>query len=453
MKAVKYYENQKVLVLGLAKSGFAAAIMLQQLGAQVVVNDRSNLDQDARANDLRALGIQVIGGGHPLELVTDSVYTIVKNPGIPYTNPLLVKAQELGIPIITEVELAYQLSDAPFIGITGSNGKTTTTMLIGEMLKKGKKSPIVAGNIGTALSEVVQEVTAEDVLVAELSSFQLMGVQTFHPKIAVLLNLFEAHLDYHGTMDDYGQAKMQITKNQTSDDYFIYNADDKRVSELAKASRATKIPFSVTSSETKGKGAYFENGHLYFEKEDILSTEELAMPRGEHNIANALAALAVAKTYGVSTEAIQETLRTFSGVPHRLEFIGEVQNRRFYNDSKATNILATSKALGAFEAPVILLAGGLDRGNPFDALIPFLNGVKALVTFGETKKKLSEAAKKAGVKTIITVDNVEEAVPIAFDQSIEGDVILLSPACASWDQFRSFEERGDMFTKRVHMLK
>lgn len=453
MKDITTYTGKKVLVLGFAKSGYAAAKVLHRLGANVVVNDRSSLAEDSRAQELQTLGIAVVDGGHPLSLLTDDLALIVKNPGIPYSNPLLEEAQKRNIAIITEVELAYQLSEAPFIGITGSNGKTTTTMIIGDMLKNGDKHPIVAGNIGTVLSEVAQEATKDQVLVAELSSFQLMGTEHFHPKIAVLLNLFEAHLDYHGSLEAYGQAKIRIGKNQTEEDYFVYNADDERVTELVKQVASKRVPFSVTEGKTNGKGAYLSHGTLYFEGEVIFSAEDLAMPKGEHNIANALAAIAAAKCYGASNEAIQTTLKTFTGVPHRLQYVKTVHNRRFYNDSKATNILATSKALSAFKEPVILLAGGLDRGNSFDSLIPHLHGVKTLIVFGETKAKLIDAAEKAGVKTIIPVDNVEAAVPVSFDQSEEGDVILLSPACASWDQYRSFEERGDMFMKQVHMLK
>jgi UDP-N-acetylmuramoylalanine--D-glutamate ligase len=453
MKDITRYRGKKVLVLGFAKSGYAAAKVLHRLGANVVVNDRSSLTQDSRAKELHALGIEIVEGGHPISLLSEDLALIVKNPGIPYTNPILEEAQKRNISIITEVELAYQLSEAPFIGITGSNGKTTTTMIIGDMMKNGHKNPIVAGNIGTVLSEVAQEATKDQVLVAELSSFQLMGTKDFHPKIAVLLNLFEAHLDYHGSLEAYGQAKIRLGKNQTKEDYFVYNADDEKVIDLVKQVQSTLIPFSVVEGRTGGQGAYLSNGVLFYQNEAILSAEELAMPKGEHNIANALAAIAVAKNFGVSNDAIRTTLKSFTGVPHRLQYVKTVNNRRFYNDSKATNILATSKALSAFKEPVILLAGGLDRGNSFDSLIPHLQGVKTLIVFGETKDKIIDAAEKAGVKMIIPVDNVEAAVPVSYQHSEEGDVILLSPACASWDQYRSFEERGDMFMKQVHMLK
>jgi len=450
MKQTDLFQNKQVVVLGLAKSGYAAAKTLLRLGASVTVNDRMPLDHSKEAQELEALGAEVYGGGHPDDIITDATDLMIKNPGIPYTNPLVEKAIAYGIPIWTEVELAYRLSESPFVGITGSNGKTTTTMLTGEMLKGSQKTPIVAGNIGTALCEVVQEAGENDIIVSELSSFQLLGTERFHPKVAVFLNIFEAHLDYHGTLEAYGEAKARITMNQTADDYLVYNADDERVIHFIRSTKAKKVPFSI---KEKVDGAYLLGDTLFYKDEPILKREELAMPPVLHNVANALAALAVAKTLGVDTPFIQNVLRTFTGVRHRLQFIKTIAGRKFYNDSKATNILATTKALEAFKEPVILLAGGLDRGNSFDALVPYLRRVKALIAFGETKEKIAMAAKEAGVKTIRFVNNVTEAVPCAFELSDPGDIILLSPACASWDQYRSFEERGDMFIKSVHTLK
>ncbi|MGV3487755.1 MAG: UDP-N-acetylmuramoyl-L-alanine--D-glutamate ligase [Tuberibacillus sp.] len=450
MKQTDTFRNKEAIVLGLAKSGYAAAKTLIQLGAKVTVNDQKTLDDSPQARELEALGARLIGGGHPLNLLTKNTALMIKNPGIPYSNPLVQKALEQGVPVWTEVELAFMLAESEFVGITGSNGKTTTTMLTGEMLKDSEKSPIVAGNIGTALCEVVQEADQKNVIVAELSSFQLMGIEAFRPKVSVFLNLFEAHLDYHGSMEEYGKAKARITMNQSEDDYIVYNSDDERVSRLIASSKAKKVPFSLKESV---EGAYLSNNTLYFKGEAIINRDELAMPNVDHNVANALAAIAVAKIYRVSNDFVKKVLKSFNGVPHRLQFIDKIQGRSFYNDSKATNILATTKALQAFDQPVILLAGGLDRGNSFAALEPYLKGVKAVIVFGQTKEKLMEAAKNAGVKTIRVVDNVTEAVPIAYELSEPGDVVLLSPACASWDQYRSFEERGDMFIKSVHTLK
>ena len=450
MKQILIYRHKKVLVLGLAKSGVSAASLLHKLGAFVTVNDQKPLSENPEAQGLLEQGIKVICGDHPIELLDEGFEMIVKNPGIPYHNPLIVGAIEREIPVITEVELAYQISEAPFIGITGTNGKTTTTTLIFEMLNTGNKKPLIAGNIGTVASMVAQQATSENNIVIELSSFQLMGINTFKPKIAILTNLYEAHLDYHSSKAEYHEAKANITKNQTADDYFIINGDQEELVEIAKKSRAKVVYFSTT--KVLQAGAWTENGWVVFNDEKIVNLVDIVLP-GVHNLENILSAVAAAKLTGVSNEAILHVLSTFTGVKHRLQYIGEKQGRKFYNDSKATNILATSKALAAFGQPIVLLAGGLDRGNHFDELIPFLSNVKALITFGQTAQKLEEAAAAAGIKTVKRVDNVEKAVPEAFSLSNSGDVILLSPACASWDQYKTFEVRGDIFIEAVHKLK
>lgn len=450
MKQIKTYTHKKILVLGLAKSGVSAASLLHRLGAFVTVNDMKPLSENPEAQGLLEQGITVICGEHPIELMDQGFELIVKNPGIPYHNPMIERALEKGIPIITEVELAYQISEAPFVAITGTNGKTTTTTLVFEMLREGRKSPLIAGNIGTVASDVAQEATAENMVVIELSSFQLMGIDRFNPFIAILTNLYEAHLDYHGDLSDYWKAKANITKNQTEDEFLIVNVDQEQVVELAKQSKAQIIPFST--KKIVDNGAYVKDGAIWFMDEKIMAMEDIVLP-GEHNLENILSSVAAAKLSGVDNEAIFKVLNSFKGVKHRLQFIAEKEGRKFYNDSKATNILATSKALAAFNEPVVLLAGGLDRGNEFDELRPYLEQVKALVTFGQTAEKIERVASEAGIKSIIRVDNVEKAVPAAFELSSPGDVVLLSPACASWDQYKTFEVRGDIFIEAVHKLK
>jgi UDP-N-acetylmuramoylalanine--D-glutamate ligase len=450
LRDIKDYVHKKVLVLGLAKSGVGAANLLHRLGAFVTVNDNKPLSENPEAQGLLEQGITVICGSHPVELLDDGFELIVKNPGIPYHNEMIQAAIEKGIPIITEVELAYQISEAPFIAITGTNGKTTTTTLIFEMLKAGNKAPLIAGNIGTVASEVAQEATSENTIVIELSSFQLMGITTFKPRIAVLTNLYDAHLDYHGTRGEYWSAKANITKYQTDDDYFIVNGDQESTFEIGQNSKAVCVPFST--KQFQANGAYVLDNYLFFKEEKIIEISDIVLP-GAHNLENILSAVAAAKLTNVSNEAIVEVLSTFTGVKHRLQYIGEIEGRKFYNDSKATNILATEKALTAFKTPIVLLAGGLDRGNGFDELIPFLHNVKTVVTFGQTAPKIEEVAQKVGIKTIVRVDNVEKAVPVAFTHSSPGDVILLSPACASWDQYKTFEVRGDIFINAVHKLK
>ncbi|WP_042349025.1 UDP-N-acetylmuramoyl-L-alanine--D-glutamate ligase [Bacillus massiliigorillae] len=450
MKTPETYLRKKVLVLGLAKSGVSAAQLLHNLGAFVTVNDRKPLSENPEAQNLLEQGITVICGEHPLELLDEGFQVIVKNPGIPYSNPLIKGALEKGIPVITEVELAYQISEAPIIGITGTNGKTTTTTLIHEVLQAAGKKPLIAGNIGTVASGVAMEATNENTIVMELSSFQLMGIHSFKPEIALITNLYEAHLDYHGDFDAYCEAKSNITKQQTKEDYFVYNADQEKVVEIAKQSSATLVPFS--STQVVEDGAYVADDWVMFKGEKVIALSEIVLP-GQHNLENVLATVAVCKIKGADNEAIHQVLTTFKGVDHRLQFVKNVNGRRFFNDSKATNILAAMKALQSFNEPTIYLAGGLDRGNEFDELIPALKNVKVVITFGQTAPKIERVAKEAGIETIMRVDTVKEAVPVAYEHSVEGDTILLSPACASWDQFKTFEVRGDIFVEAVHKLK
>jgi UDP-N-acetylmuramoylalanine--D-glutamate ligase len=449
LKNITKYQHKKILVLGLAKSGVSAATLLHKLGAFVTINDKKPLSENPEAQGLLEQGITVICGDHPVDLLDEGFELVVKNPGIPYHNPMVERAIEKGIPIITEVELAYEISEADFIGITGTNGKTTTTTLIFEMLEKGNKKPLIAGNIGTVASDVAQVAENHNQIVIELSSFQLMGIEAFRPKIAVLINLYDAHLDYHRTRPEYFEAKSFITKNQKADDYFIVNYDQEEVMNIARLSQATIVPFST--KQFFDNGASVKDGWVFFNGEPVMERNQIVLP-GDHNLENILSAVAAAKLTGVDNRAIQNVLSTFAGVKHRLQYIGEKHGRKFYNDSKATNILATQNALAAFSLPVILLAGGLDRGNEFDELLPAFKKIKALITFGQTAEKLERVGKEAGIKTIIRVDNVEKAVPVALDLSKADDIILLSPACASWDQYKTFEVRGDIFVNAVHKL-
>ncbi len=338
------------------------------------------------------------------------------------------------------------------VSVTGSNGKTTTTTLIQLMLdyKRAQGHAYAAGNIGIPLSQVAQKVTDQDVMVTELSSFQLMGTTTVKPKIAVLTNIYEAHLDFHGSRANYVQAKMRIVQNQTADDYFVVNWDLPELRELSQQTKAQVVPFSRLGASQAG--AYVEAGQLCFKGEAIMPVEEINIP-GDHNVENALAALAGAKLMGQSNEAIIEVLTTFTGVKHRMQFVTEYQQRRFYNDSKATNMEATEVALKSFQQPIVLIAGGLDRGFTFEPLLPLLKAhVKAVILYGETKQLLAQTAKEAGIQVIEIVDHLTEAVPAAYAASAAGDVVLLSPACASWDQFKTFEERGDVYLDAVDKI-
>lgn len=452
MKEITDYQNKKVIVLGLAKSGVHAALLLHKLGALVTVNDIKPLSENPSAQELVEAGIRVIAGSHPLALLDEDFSVMVKNPGIPYTNPMVKRAQELNIPIITEPELAYEVLEGEFIGVTGTNGKTTTTTLINLMLNEGLKAPrsFVAGNIGVPASEVAQTIKADQTMVTELSSFQLLGTTELKPHIAVLTNIYEAHLDYHGNRHNYIEAKMNLVKNQTAADYFVVNWDTEEWRELSQRTQAQVVPFSRQG--LSHEGSYVQDGLIYFKEEQICSVAIIKIP-GQHNVENALAAVAVAKIKGVSNEAIANVLRTFAGVRHRIQFVEEWQGRRFYNDSKATNIEATTVALQSFEQPIVLIAGGLDRGFVFDELVPLIKkDVKAMVVYGETADLMKDAGEKAGLSTIIKVDNLVEATQQAVKLSEPNEIVLLSPAAASWDQFKTFEDRGDLFIKTVEEI-
>ena len=442
MKKITNLENKKVLVLGLAKSGESAARVLNQLEAIVTVNDGKPFDENPAAQDLLAEGIKVVTGGHPLDLLEEDFAVMVKNPGIPYNNPMVERAMALKIPIITEVELAYLISESPIVGITGTNGKTTTTTLIADILNADGKVAKLSGNIGFPASDVASKSTADETLIMELSSFQLMGIEAFQPKIAVITNLFSAHLDYHGSQDNYEAAKWRIQENMTADDFLVLNFNQAKLRDRATLTSAQVVPFSTT--EIVETGAYVSDGQIYFKGDKIMAVAGLSLP-GEHNVENALAAICVAKLSGVSNAAITRVLKTFSGVKHRLQYLGQKAQIKFYNDSKATNILATQKALSGFDNHTLwLLAGGLDRGNGFEELSADVADLKGMIVFGETAPKLRALAESLAIP-VYDSKNVATATVLAYSKAEAGDTVLLSPANASWDQYKTFEQRGDLF--------
>ncbi|MDO3409211.1 UDP-N-acetylmuramoyl-L-alanine--D-glutamate ligase [Saccharibacillus sp. CPCC 101409] len=472
MEHPKEYANREVVVLGLARSGVSAARTMHAFGAVVKVNDRKPREESPEAEELEQLGIEVLCGGHPDGLIHPEVALVIKNPGIPYTASPVARAIELGIEVVTEVEVAYYLSAAPMIGITGSNGKTTTTTWIGNILTSAGSKPIVAGNIGTPLCDAALEAEPENWIVAELSSFQLKGTRDFAPRIACLLNVAETHLDYHGSMDDYTASKAKIFANQTPEDTSVVNWDDPYCRSLVPYLKGRVLPFSMTE-ELPLEGVYAEPPYLTDAEEpnrkivyrdaegavhEIVRTAEIGIP-GTYNVANAMAACAASIASGVRPEQLKQPLKEFGGVEHRLEALGEIGGITYYNNSKATNSKATLTALSAFERPVVLIAGGLDRGSDYEELSPALETkVKALVTLGETRERIAAVARRAGVADVSVIepredaaDTLQEAVREAVRLAQAGDTVLLSPACASWDMFASFEERGRVFTEAVRL--
>ncbi|HLR16114.1 MAG TPA: UDP-N-acetylmuramoyl-L-alanine--D-glutamate ligase [Bacillota bacterium] len=448
MRQFTSFPYKHVLVLGLARSGTAAATLLLHNDINVRINDGNpNMNKEDQAM-FTQMGADIILGSHPLS-VLEGIDLIVKNPGIRYDHPLIVEGANRSIPVVTEVELAGYIAEDQMIGITGSNGKTTTTTLITRMFEADEQPVQIAGNIGVVASEVVETLTEDATMVIELSSFQLQGTKQFKPHIAILLNVFPAHLDYHGSMEAYVEAKKQIFTRQTADDILIYNADQSLVANGVEEAHSHRVPFST--KEKLLDGAWQDKEWLYYKREKVIQKKDITLV-GDHNIENILAAICAVKQKGVSNESIKKVLTTFTGVEHRLQFVATLNGRKFYNDSKATNMLATEKALSSFSTRTILLAGGLDRGDDFTPLAPSLKHVCALITFGETSEKLQALGKEAGIPIIKPVETMEEAVKTAYDLSKNGDIILLSPACASWDQYATFEERGDMFSRAVHRL-
>jgi UDP-N-acetylmuramoylalanine--D-glutamate ligase len=378
------------------------------------------------------------------------------------------QALALGVEVVTEVEVASFLTEAPIIGITGSNGKTTTTTWVGEMLKQGGLQPIVAGNIGRPLCDAAVEADADNQLVVELSSFQLKGTTDFRPHIACLLNMAETHLDYHGDFADYQASKMKLFANQRASDFAVLNADDVVCQEMASRMEAHVILFSLTQTLTDGFCLACDGKNVEWlvrQQADVVQdwicpAEEVGI-LGRYNIENALAAAAMAWASGVSTAVIGEVIRSFRGVEHRLEFVAEKNGVRYFNNSKATNAQASIKALLAFKDKVVWIGGGLDRGSDYMELLPYMaDKIKAAVLLGETKHKLQQVAALANVADVQVVEGgkeaaeqvLREAVQLAAQVAKPGDVVLLSPACASWDMFPSYEVRGRIFKEAVHNI-
>lgn len=449
MKRIARFEGKHVLVIGMGISGYAVAKLLNKQGAHVTVNEVSETPSDeVKVQELKQIGISYIGGGHDIAILHD-IDIVVKNPGIPYYAPFIQAIIERDIPIITEPEVAMSVCEAKVIALTGTNGKTTTTMLLYEMLKNYHEEVYFAGNIGIAFSEVAEKATANSIVVLELSSFQLMGMPSFSPKVAMILNLDEAHLDYHTDEKEYIMAKLNIFKHLKQESTYIINEDDETLVSYVEANKphAKAMGFSL---KHRTNGAYLHNGKIYYQEEKICNLADIVVP-GAHNVQNVLASISAAKQVGINNQSILKALTTFSGVEHRLEYVMTLNERRFYNDSKSTNVKAAQVALSAFQQPIVWIAGGLDRGNDISGLIPFCERVKMIVTFGESQAKFVALADKMRI-SVARAETLAEATQVAYEFSETEDIILLSPACASWDQFKSFEERGRLFKEYCQAL-
>lgn len=429
----------KILVIGAALSGTQVALFLASKGNEVVITDAKEIKNK---DQLIEKGIEVYDLGHPDFLKEIHWDYIVKNPGIPYHVPFVKHFVEKNIPILNEIEIAFRYAaNFKFAAITGTNGKTTTTTLLGELLKKKDNLSFTAGNIGLPLCQIVNENEEKTADVAlEIAAFQLLGCPTFRPTVSVCMNLTPDHLDYFKELDKYYDAKMLVYKNQKEDDWFLLNLDDEEI-----VKRATDVPCqTVTFSLDKEADLCVKEGWVTLFNIPLFHKEDLRLV-GKHNLQNAMVASAMAYKMGVSPAQIREGIMEFKGVEHRIEFVREINKVKYYNDSKGTNVDATIVALKAFEKPVILLAGGYDKKTGFDGLVPYLDRVKTMIVYGETKNQL-----KALKPDAVVVDTMEEALNHAFEIAKPKDVVLLSPICASWDQFANFEERGDLFKKLVN---
>jgi UDP-N-acetylmuramoylalanine--D-glutamate ligase len=444
--------NKRVLVVGLGKSGVASALFLKAHGARVTVSDtKPEAELREEIPVLLDHGIAVETGGHG-ERTFRGQDLIVVSPGVPVDAPLLVQARSLGETVIGEIELAGQFLHGPIVAITGSNGKTTTTTLAGEIVAAGGYKTAVGGNIGTPAISFVERDTPETVIVLEVSSFQLETIRTFRPKIAVILNVTPDHLDRHHTFAAYRDAKARIFENQTPDDFAVLNADDRTCVELGSRTNAPVYWFS--RKKEVSQGGYVREGKILFRDGDgqreIMQASEIPL-KGNHNVENVLAAVCVGVLMRCTPEKIRTTVRDFKAVEHRLEYVGTVRGVEYFNDSKATNVDATIKALESFPANIHLILGGKDKGSDYSVLNDLLRErVKRVYTIGAAAAKIESQIKGPEV---IHAETLENAVKRAAAAAQSGDIVLLAPACASFDQFKSYEHRGRIFKDLVKRLE
>lgn len=448
--------NKNVLVIGLGRSGKAAVQAALKLGAKVYVQDSKCVEEvdPQLLAFLEGRAVTCCFGQNPEDM---SIFDmLILSPGVSPELDFIREARDKGAEIIGELEIAYRIGHGNYIAITGTNGKTTTTTLVGEIFEKAKKKTYVVGNIGVAV--ISKALTAEENswLVTETSSFQLETTRYFKPVVSAILNLTPDHMDRHKTMENYGNAKAKIFENQDESQHLVINYDDKACFALAEHCKAKVVPFS--RMEKLDFGAFVEDGRIVIRDEGgqvhpFCRTDELIIP-GSHNLENALAAAAIAYFAGIEPDVITQGLKEFQGVEHRIEYCGQVDGVRFVNDSKGTNPDASIKAVEAIDGGIVLIAGGYDKGSSYEELIKAFNGkVKHMVLLGKTAEKIKETGEKLGFTSSIIVKDMEECVKEGFRLAEPGDTVLLSPACASWDMYTSFEQRGEHFKNCVARLE
>lgn len=446
--------NKNALVLGLGITGLSAVKSLNRLGSNIIVSDSK--DKKALEGCLKEIeDIPVELHLNSLDMDLEGIDIIIKSPGIPPSSKIVTKAIEKNIEIITDIELAYQISNTDnIIAITGTNGKTTSTILIGEILEKASLNTYIVGNVGTGILDRIIDSNPSDVFVIEASSFQLEHTNLFKPKIALITNITPDHLDWHGDFQNYVESKLKIFENQDRDDFLVLNYDDKILKNLQNEIKSKVIYFSIR--EKLNKGIYIEDDYIIIDdghnKRELMAIDELKI-LGKHNLENALGCIGVALASGIDDRIIYNALKEFNGVEHRMEFVAKKKSISFYNDSKGTNIDASVKAIESVNPPIILIAGGYDKSLEFDNLIKgFKDRVKALILLGETKEKIKKTAIDNKFTSVYEVSTIKEAVDLSCKIGEDGDSVLLSPACASWDMYNSYEERGVDFKNCVYEL-
>ena len=438
------FENKKIFILGMARSGYEAAKLLSDYNNEIIVTDGKEQKEEL-VSELESLGVKVIITSDQISLLDDSFDYVIKNPGIKYDNPVVVKAKELGIKVINEVEMAYSFLDKSvnIIGVTGSNGKTTTTTLISEFMKNSFDNVYLGGNIGIPLSNFVRDIKPNSYLVLEISDHQLCDMYDFKTNVSVLTNITPTHLDFHKSYEVYQMTKKKIFNNHTSDDLAVINKDDEVSMKITDDIKSTKVYYG----HDKTNLAYYDEEGIYYDGKLVIKLDDIIL-KGKHNYQNIMGAIIAVKKYGVTNEVIQKVLKEFKGVEHRLEYVDTIDGVTYYNDSKATNCVSTITALNSFDKPTILLLGGYDRGHSFHDLDDSMKNVKCVVCFGETKNRIEEFCNDLNIKCYKN-DTLKEAMNVVKDICTPGDVVLLSPACASWDQYDKFEDRGDEFKNLV----
>ena len=453
--------QKKVLIAGAGRSGIGSARLLQKNGAEIIFYDgKTDVDVEkllSQLEDREHVGVVL---GDINDAILSDVELMILSPGISIESEIVSKVREYDIPVWGEVELAYRLGAGHLAAITGTNGKTTTTSLVGEIFKAHTDNSYTVGNIGIPYTGAADKMNDDSYIALEVSSFQLESIEEFHPHVSAVLNVTPDHLDRHHTMENYASVKLDVCLNQTEEDYIVLNYDDPITREMAKDKRvkAKVIYFSRTFEFTDYSEGIYQNGDSIYLKDKgevnkVIDINELIL-LGGHNIENYMAGIAITYYMGIPMETIVSVLRTFKGVSHRIEFVDEVNGVTYYNDSKGTNPDAAIKGIQAMNRRTVLIGGGYDKGVPFDEWIKAFDGkVKKLVLLGQTAQLIADTAKKYGFNDIIFVDSLKEAVLVCAKEAEPGDSVLLSPACASWGMFDNYEQRGDMFKEFVRELK